>query len=116
MTFPDWVWLYFGAFGTVGAVLYTLVVWYWMKAHTLGEGSLQSAARWNMVGLMFLFLGAWFGCGIGGPPGNLLSRDLATHDLDAAYTTAMLSIFLSAPGWACVLVGMRRMLQGAQFE
>ena len=113
MTFPTWVWLYFGTFGTIGAVLFTLVAWYWTKGLATVESSLRSAIKWTMVGLLFLFLGAWFGCGIGGPPGNLLSRDLASHDLDAAYTTAMLSIFFSAPGWACVLVGMRKVIQGA---
>jgi hypothetical protein len=111
MTFPDWVWLYFGAFGTAGAVLFTLVVCSWLKVQSGSKGSLQSAARWNMIGLMFLFLAAWFACGIGGPPGNLLSEDMSTHNLDMGYLTAMLSIFFSVPGWACMLVGMRKMMQ-----
>jgi hypothetical protein len=114
MTFPDWVWLYFGAFGTAGAVLFTLVVWSWLKVHTRAGGPLRSAAKWNMIGLMFLFLAAWFACGIGGPPANLLSRDASTHNVEIGYLTAMLSIFLSVPGWACMLVGMRKMAQGAR--
>ena len=114
MSFPTWVWLYFGTFGTVGAVLFTLLVWYWLKVLTLAEGALRSAAKWNMVGLMFLFMGAYFACGIGGPPGSLLSHDQLTHDLEAAYDSAMLSIFFSVPGWACMLVGMRKMLQGVR--
>jgi hypothetical protein len=113
MTFPDWVWLYFGAFGTAGAVLFTLVVWSWLKIHASANGSLRSAAKWSMVGLMFLFLAAWFACGIGGPPGNLLSEDLSTHNLEIGYLTAMLSIFLSVPGWACMLLGMRKTVRGA---
>ena len=116
MSFPTWVWLYFGTFGTVGAVLFTLVVWYWMKVLNLAEGSLRSAAKWNMVGLMFLFIAAYFACGIGGPPGSLLSHDQLTHDLEAAYDSAMLSIFFSVPGWACMLVGMRKMLQGIRSD
>ena len=116
MSFPDWVWLYFGTFGTAGAVLFTLVAWYWLKAHTLAKGSFRSAAKWNMVGLLFLFLGAWFACGIGGPPGNMLSFDPATRDLEVAYGTAMFSIFLSVPGWTCVLVGQRKMIQATQYE
>jgi hypothetical protein len=110
MSFPTWVWLYFGAFGTIGAVLFTLLVWYWMKVLTLAAGALRSVAKWNMVGLMFLFVAAYFACGIGGPPGSLLSHDQLTHDLEAAYDSALLAIFFSVPGWACVLVGMRKML------
>jgi hypothetical protein len=48
--------------------------------------------------------------------GCLMSRDLATHDLDAAYTTAKLSIFLSVAGWACVVIGMCRRLRGTRSE
>jgi hypothetical protein len=110
MSFPTWVWLYFGAFGTVGAVLFTLLVWHWMKVLTLAGGALRSVAKWNMVGLLFLFIAAYFACGIGGPPGSLLSHDQSTHDLEAAYDSALLAIFFSVPGWACVLVGMRKML------
>ena len=112
MSFPTWVWLYFGTFGTVGALLYTLVVWYWMKVQSLAVGWLRSAAKWNMVGLMFLFVAAYFACGIGGPPGSLLSHDQLTHDLEAAYDSALLAIFFSVPGWACVLVGTLKMLWG----
>jgi hypothetical protein len=112
MNFPTWVWLYFGSFGSLGAVLFTLVVWTWLKIHVSAEGSLRSAAKWNMVGLMFLFVAAYFACGIGGPPGSLLSAEPSSHDLETAYDSAILAIFLSAPGWACMLVGMRKMLHG----
>jgi len=44
-----------------------------------------SATAWNTVGMMFLFAGAWFACGIAGPPGNALSQDIALRDLDIAY-------------------------------
>ena len=112
MSFPSWVWLYFGTFGTAGAVLFTLTVWTWMKLLKLAEGSQRSAAKWNMVGLMFLFVAAYFACGIGGPPGGLLSHDQTTHDLSSAYDSAMLSIFFSVPGWTCVLVGIRKLMGG----
>jgi hypothetical protein len=116
MSFPTWVWLYFGTFGTVGALLFTLVVWYWMKILKLAKGSLRSAAQWNMIGLMFLFVAAYFACGIGGPPGSLLSHEHAIHDLESAYDSAMLSIFFSVPGWACMLVGMRKMMKGIRSD
>ena len=114
MSFPTWVWLYFGGLGTVGAVLYSLVVWYWMRLRASTEGATRSIATWNVVGLMFLFIAAYFACGIGGPPGSLMSKDASTHALDAAYDSALLSIFFSVPGWACVCVGMRKMLRGAR--
>jgi hypothetical protein len=116
MSFPNWVWLYFGTFGTIGAVLYTLVVWYWMKVHSKATGWLRSAAKWNMLGLMFLFVAAYFACGIGGPPGSMLSSDQLTHDIEAAYDSALLAIFFSVPGWACVLVGTRKLLQGIRSQ
>jgi D-serine dehydratase len=65
---------------------------------------------------MFLFVAAYFACGIGGPPGSLLSHDQATHDLEATYDSAMLSLFFSVPGWACMLVGMRKMMQGIRSD
>jgi D-serine dehydratase len=83
-----------------------------MKFLRLAEGSQRSAAKWNMVGLMFLFVAAYFACGIGGPPGGLLSQDQTTHDLSSAYDSAMLSIFFSVPGWTCVLVGIRKTMSG----
>lgn len=116
MSFPTWVWLYFGSFGTVGAVLFTLVAWHWLKVHASAGGWPRSAAKWNMVGLMFLFVAAYFACGIGGPPGSLLSKDQSVHDLGSAYDSAILSIFFSVPGWACVLVGMRKMVQGTRSD
>jgi hypothetical protein len=39
---------------------------------------------------------------------------MTLHDLGSAYDSAMLSIFLSVPGWACVLLGMRQMLHGTR--
>jgi hypothetical protein len=116
MSFPDWVWLFFGSFGTLGAVLFTLVAWHWLKVHAAAEGWPRSAAKWNMVGLMFLFIAAYFACGIGGPPGSLLSKNQSVHDLGSAYDSAILSILFSAPGWACVLVGMRKILLGTQSD
>jgi hypothetical protein len=91
-------------------VLFTLTVWSWMKYLKLAEGSRRSAAKWNMVGLTFLFVAAYFACGIGGPPGGLLSHDQATHDRGSAHDAAILSIFFSVPGWTCVLVGVRKMM------
>lgn len=87
-----------------------------MKVHALVKGYQRSAARWGMVGYMFLFFAAWFACGIGGPPGNMLSPDPAAQNAFLAIFEATLSMFFSVPGWACVLVGQRKMLQGAQSE
>jgi hypothetical protein len=65
---------------------------------------------------MFLFVAAYFACGIGGPPGSLLSSDQLTHDIEAAYDSALLGIFFSVPGWGCVLVGIRKLLRGIQSQ
>lgn len=113
---PNWMWLYFGIFATVGVILFTLVVWNWMKALKRAEGYLRSATKWSMAGYMFIFFSAWFACGIGGSPGNLLSANSDTHNLVAAIWAAVLAMFFSVPGWACLLVSQRKMLKGIQSE
>jgi hypothetical protein len=110
------MWVYFGAFGSIGAVLFTLIIWQLMKLHALAEGYLRSAARWSMIGYAFLFSAAWFACGVGGTPGNLLSPDPAMHNPAVATGVAALSIALAVPGWACVLLAQSRMLRGALSE
>jgi hypothetical protein len=114
LTHPLWMWIYFGAFGLSGAILFTLILWQLMKYHVLARGYLRSAARWNIIGYAFLFSAAWFACGVGGTPGNLLSPDPAAHNPAVATSVAALSIFLSVPGWACLLVAQSRLLRGAQ--
>ena len=59
-THPLWMWLYFGIFGSAGVILFTLIVFQWVKYHALAKGYQRSAARWSMVGHMFLFFAAWF--------------------------------------------------------
>ncbi len=108
---PIWMWLYFGTFGSAGAILFTLVIWNCIKVHSLAKGAIRSATKWNMTGYMFLFIASWFACGIGGPPGNLLSSDITLHALTLASPTAALSIFFSVPGWMCILIGQRKMIK-----
>lgn len=114
--FPVWMLVYFGFFGSTGAVLFTLVIWYWMKFHSSARGYMRSAAKWSVFGYAFLFIGAWFACGIGGPPGNMLSSDPVMQNLSSAIRAATLSMFFSVPGWACVLVGMRKMMRGTRSD
>jgi hypothetical protein len=116
LTHPLWMWLYFGAFGSAGAILFTLIIWQTMKLHARATGRQRSAARWSMFGYMFLFCAAWFACGVGGTPGNLLSLDPATHNPAVATSVAMLSIALSVPGWACVLVGQWKLSRSLRSE
>ena len=85
-----------------------------MKFYSRASGSLRSAAKWNMVGLMCLFVAAHFACGAGGPPGSLLSHEASTHDLEAAYDSALLAVYFSVPGWACVQVGTLGALRAVQ--
>jgi hypothetical protein len=116
LTHPFWMWAYFGALGSIGAILFTLTIWQLMKLHSLVKGYQRSAARWNMIGYAFLFSAAWFACGIGGTPGNLLSPDSSTHNLSVATGVAVLSMLLSVPGWVSVLVGQWTLLRGIQSE
>lgn len=110
-THPDWMWLYFGIFAIIGMVLFILVIWSWMKVYKSSKGHLRAAAAWSAFGYMFIFFGQWFACGIGAPPGNLLSPDPTVHNTLYAAVTAMLSIFFSIPGWACILIAQRKMLK-----
>jgi hypothetical protein len=116
VTHPLWMWLYFGTFGSAGAILFTLVVWHSMKVLAQVEGYQRAAARWSVVGYAFLFVAAWFGCGVGGPPGNLLSPDPSAHNAFLGVFEAILSMFFSVPGWVCVLMSERKMSQGVQSD
>jgi hypothetical protein len=110
------MWLYFGTFGSIGVILFALIVWNWMKFQKMAAGFQRSAAKWNMIGYMFLFFSAWFACGIGGSPGNLLSTDSSSHFLSGATYAAVLAMFFSVPGWLCVLIGQRKLLKGFESE
>ena len=110
-THPALLWAYFGTFGTVATILFVLAARSWLEYHAVAAPRQRSALRWGMVGYMFLFFASWFACGIGGPPGNLISSDPAVHNLPAATGAAILSMFFSVPGWACVLVSQRKLLR-----
>ena len=55
ITHPTWMWLYFGIFGTAGTILFTLVIWSWLRVHSVAKGALRSALKWSVIGCMFLF-------------------------------------------------------------
>ena len=59
-THPIWMWLYFGTFGSIGAVLITLIAWQWAQFHAISRGYVRSAAKWSMFGYVFLFTAALF--------------------------------------------------------
>jgi hypothetical protein len=108
-THPIWMWLYFGAFGTAGIVFFALTMLSWTRYHARVGGRLRSAARWTAIGYMFLFFAQWFACGVGGPPGNLLSSNPLDYNAFAAAGAASLSMFFSAPGWICLFAGQQRL-------
>jgi len=108
--YSQWMFIYFGAFGSISAILFTLVALYWLKLITLGSGPAKVAALWSMFGYAFLFAGAWFACGIGAYPGNLFSINPELHQPDYAVGAAVLSMFVSVPGWFCILMGQKKML------
>ncbi len=55
-----WTWFYFGAFGTVGLVLFTLIAWNRVKLHAQVDGYQRSASRWSLLVIWFLSFAAWF--------------------------------------------------------
>ena len=113
---PVWMWLFFGGFGTVGMLLFIAILWNWTKYHRLLKGHSRAIAKWNAFGYMFLFMAQWFSCGIGGPPGNLLSENLSTHYLLGAIGSASLAMLASVPGWVCLLIGQKQLLKQAKKE
>jgi len=110
-THPYWIWLYFGVFGTAGAVLFILTMWTVAKLRKKSDQRLRLALRLNLLGYMFLFIASWFACGIGGPPGNLLSVNSAVHNNLAALGAATMAMFFSVPGWCFVFLGYRLILK-----
>ncbi|MEI9477784.1 MAG: hypothetical protein WCO26_14570, partial [Deltaproteobacteria bacterium] len=93
-SYPAWIWLYFGTLGSISAVFFSLIAWSWLKSRSFAKGQLRSAITWNMIGYMFLFIGAYFACGIGGTPGgNLLSHDVTIHEIQTGTRLAVLSMF-----------------------
>lgn len=113
-THPLWMWLYFGSLGTIAAILFTLIVWNWMKFQRTSEGAIRTAAAWNMAGLTCLFIAEWFACGIGGNPGRLLSGDPSIHYLFGGTLAAILAMFFSVPGWIFILIGQTKMLRNSK--
>ena len=105
-THPVWMWLYFGGLSSVGLIVYVAIAWRLTTVYAAAEGRVRSAARWAMFGSAFMFLALWFACGIGGPPGNMLSSDVATHSLEFATNAALGSAFFSVPAWGCLLVAL----------
>ncbi|MDF2627877.1 MAG: hypothetical protein K0R39_1708 [Symbiobacteriaceae bacterium] len=116
MNHPALLYAYFGTFGSIGTILFVLVARSWLEYQAVAAPGQRSALRWSMAGYMFLFFGAWFACGIGGPPGNLLRPDSAAQNLLAGTGAAILSMLFSVPGWACVLVGQRKLLKEAMAQ
>jgi hypothetical protein len=105
-THPVWMWLYFGGLASVGLILFVVISWKLTKVYADSRGSIRSAARWAILGTMFMFLALWFACGIGGPPGNMLSPDLRTHSAEFALNAAVGSTLFSVPAWACLLMAL----------
>lgn len=108
---PTWMWLYFGVFGTAGLVMFILAMWSVAKLRKNSNQKLGKAIRLNMIGYMFLFISSWDACGIGGPPGNMLSADATAHNQSAALGAAGMAMFFSVPGWIFLFLGYRSMLK-----
>lgn len=112
--FAAWVFLYFAISGTIAMALVALIYWTWMKTTRLSTGALRSGLAWNAVGNIFTFSAAWFACGIGAGPGFLLSSDPTMHRPFLALAAGVAGMFTSVVGWACLLVGIRKILKGLE--
>jgi len=64
-----------------------------------------------MIGYMFLFIASWSACGIGGPPGNMLSADATVHNQFAALGAASMAMFFSVPGWYFIFLSYGSMMK-----
>ena len=115
-THPSWMWLYFGVLGTAGMVMFILAMWSVAKLRKNSNQRLGKAIRLNMIGYMFLFISSWFACGIGGPPGNMLSADATVHNQLGALGAASMAMFFSVPGWSFLFLGYRSMLNSLLIE
>jgi hypothetical protein len=91
-------------------------MWTVAKLRKNSNQRLRLALRLNLLGYMFLFIASWFACGIGGPPGNMLSVDSAVHSNLAALGAATMAMFFSVPGWCFVFLGYRSMLKTIQLD
>jgi hypothetical protein len=112
--FSSWMFLYFAIFGTAALVLVALLFRTWMKVNRLANGYLRTALKWNSAGYFFMFCAAWFACGIGAGPGNLLSLDVSMHNPFLATMAALSGMFMSVAGWMCLLAGQRKLLKGLE--
>lgn len=107
-----WEVIYYGFFGISSTVFFVMIVWMWFKNRASLKGPQRSAIGWSVLGYLFLFIAAYMACGIGAPPGGrLLSADVASRNFEWAKTAAMLSKFISLPGWTCVYIGMRKLMK-----
>ena len=107
-THPAWMWLYFGGLASVGLALFTVIMWDLTTLSSRVSGRMKSAVRRAMFGAVFLLFALWFPCGIGGPPGNLLSTDPSVHSQEFAMNAALGGMFFSVPALACLLVALRK--------
>jgi hypothetical protein len=112
--YPAWMWAYFAVLGSLAILFVTLTFWAWLKTTRLTSGLLKRALRWQVGGYASLFAAVWFACGIGGPPGNLLSPEINFHNTEAATGAALAGMLFSVIGWVLLWIAMRLLLKHAQ--
>src|SRR3972149_2482674 len=112
--FPAWMWMYFALLGSLAILFVALTFWAWLKTTRLTSGSLKRALRWQVGGYATLFAAVWFACGIGGPPGNLLSTEDSLRNIEAATGAALAGMFFSVVGWVLLWMAMRIMLKSIE--
>lgn len=97
---------YFGALGIALTILFVGIVWYWMKYNNVEEGKMRTAAKFKLIGYLFLLMAAWFMCGVAGYPGAALRPDEANYDM--AISIAYLVMLFLFVGFSFVFLGQRQ--------
>ncbi|MCL5771297.1 MAG: hypothetical protein M1479_03370 [Actinobacteria bacterium] len=108
-THPIWLWIYFGIMGTVSLILLALILW--TRLVIISKKGKDSAGRMITLGIVLLFCSGWMACGIAGPPGNLLSKDISSHNQIAATWASIASMAFAVIGWICILIGYKLILK-----
>ena len=96
--------------------MFILTIWNVAKLRKKTNSRLGKALRQSMIGYMFLFIASWFACGIGGPPGNMLSADASVHNQFGALGAASMAMFLSVPGWYFIFLSYGSMMRSLLME
>ena len=114
MEFPDsypiLTWVIMGGFGVASSIVFSLVLWKWLRSGQLQNKSVP-VSNYSILGLCFLFASGLFCCGIAGPPGYALSKDpnLVSHLW--IYRASFMSNLFALIGWILYVIGQNKTIK-----